>query len=207
MQQVTALSPVILSIHNQESQAEDDFIRNKTGELLGLYEAIGVSLDIFEPNHTSSLQYLLPLLPKETQLILVHNCFTTTADIAFIKQQLPSVLPQLHFCICPNANLYIGNPLPLVSVLIQSGIPLCIGTDSLASNRQLSVLAELQTLQHHFPFIELDMLLQWATINGANALKINDQFGSFEKGKKPGVLQLDNIHNDQLKNACIRRIL
>ncbi len=207
LQQINDQSPVIISIHNQESQAEEDFIRNKTGEMLRLYEAIGVHIDFFEPKHSSSLQYILPLLPKEAQLLLVHNCFTTTADIAFLKQQSPALLKQLHFCICANANLYIGNPLPLVSVLIQSGIPLCVGTDSLASNSQLSVLAELQTLHQYFPFIQLDMLLQWATINGANALMIQDQYGSFEKGKKPGVLQLLNVpENNSLRNSVVKRI-
>ena len=206
--QINDQSPAIISIHNQESQAEDDFIRNKTGEMLKLYEAIGVHLDFFEPKHSSSLQYMLPMLSKDAQLILVHNCYTTSADIAFLKQQPPRQLKQLHFCICPNANLYIGNTLPVVSVLVQSGIPICIGTDSLASNNQLSVLAELQTLQHHFPFIELDMLLQWATINGANALMVNDQYGSFIEGKKPGVLQLNNIdENNSLRDATVKRIL
>lgn len=208
LQKINDQSPSIISIHNQESQAEDDFIRNKTGEMLRLYDAIGVHLDFFEPKHTGSLEYVFPMLSKEAQVLLVHNCFTTSADIAFLKQQSPTQLKQLHFCVCPNANLYIGNPLPVVSVLVQSGIPVCIGTDSLASNNQLNILAELQTLQHHFPFIELDMLLQWATINGANALMINDQYGSFIEGKKPGVLQLNNIgENNSLRDATVRRIL
>jgi len=38
----------------------------------------------------------------------------------------------------------------------------------------------------------LDLILQWATINGAQALDRADDLGSFEKGKKPGVVQLDN---------------
>ncbi|MES2645590.1 MAG: amidohydrolase family protein [Bacteroidota bacterium] len=208
LEQVNQQAPALLTIHNQESQAEDDFIRNRNGELLRLYEAIGVHLDFFEPANTSSLQYFFPMLSKEAQLILVHNCFTTTADIAFLKQQAPGTLKKLYFCLCPNANLYIGNPLPLVSVLVQSGIPICVGTDSLASNNQLSILAELQTLQLHFPFIQLDMLLQWATINGANALQVENEFGSFDKGKKPGVLQLLNVgENNSLRNAVVNRVL
>jgi len=51
------------------------------------------------------------------------------------------------------------------------------------------------------------MLLQWATINGANALMIGDQYGSFEKGKKPGVLQLLNVReNNLLRDAVVNRI-
>ena len=208
LEQVNQQAPPLLSIHNQESQAEEDFIRNRNGELLRLYEAIGVHLDFFAPANTSSLQYIFPLLSKEAQLLLVHNCFTTTADINYLKQQSPETLKKLYFCLCPNANLFIGNPLPLVSVLVQSGIPLCVGTDSLASNNRLSILAELQTLQLHFPFVQLDMLLQWATLNGANALQVENEFGSFEKGKKPGVLQLLHVgKNNSLRNAVVNRVL
>ncbi len=65
---------------------------------------------------------------------------------------------------------------------------MCIGTDSLASNKQLSILEEIKTLKQYFPDLELPTLLQWATSNGAAALGMNDSLGSFEKGKKPGVL-------------------
>jgi imidazolonepropionase-like amidohydrolase len=46
----------------------------------------------------------------------------------------------------------------------------------------------LQTIRRHFPHIALNELLQWATLNGARALQLNDVVGSFERGKKPGVL-------------------
>jgi cytosine/adenosine deaminase-related metal-dependent hydrolase len=65
-----------------------------------------------------------------------------------------------------------------------------MGTDSLASNDQLCIFNEINVLKKHFPFVQMEQLLQWATINGARALQIDDMYGSFEKGKKPGVLLL-----------------
>jgi cytosine/adenosine deaminase-related metal-dependent hydrolase len=94
----------------------------------------------------------------------------------------------LFFCFCPNANTYIGNPLPDIDLLRQYKAAITIGTDSLASNHQLSILAELQTISQHYPNIETRELLQWATWNGAQALQLHDVIGSFEIGKKPGVL-------------------
>ena len=94
----------------------------------------------------------------------------------------------MFFCVCPNANTYIGNPLPDIDLLQQYQAAITVGTDSLASNNQLSILAELQTIHRHFPQIETKELLQWATSNGARALQLNDVIGSFEPGKKPGVL-------------------
>jgi cytosine/adenosine deaminase-related metal-dependent hydrolase len=65
---------------------------------------------------------------------------------------------------------------------------LILGTDSYASNWQLNILEEIKTVQqltgYSIPLIEL---LQWATINGARALQLNQLVGSFEKGKIPGL--------------------
>ena len=74
--------------------------------------------------------------------------------------------------------------------------PIVIGTDSLASNHQLSVLEELNTLQHFFPKVGLQELLQWATLNGAKALQLEEMLGSFEKGKTPGILLITETKNN-----------
>jgi imidazolonepropionase-like amidohydrolase len=49
----------------------------------------------------------------------------------------------------------------------------------------------MRSIQEHFPQIALENLLQWATINGAKALQIEQRLGSFEAGKTPGVLRID----------------
>ena len=85
-----------------------------------------------------------------------------------------------------------------------------MGTDSLASNYSLSVLEELKTLQENFPEISLEELLKWGTLNGAKSLRIQDNFGSFEVGKKPGVNLIAGVDLKQLKltQKCkVRRIL
>ena len=61
-----------------------------------------------------------------------------------------------------------------------------LGTDSLASNHQLNILAEMKTLQS-LKKVEFEKLLQWATINGAEFLGLEDQFGTIEVGKSPGL--------------------
>lgn len=83
-----------------------------------------------------------------------------------------------------------------------------LGTDSLASNDELSILEEIKTLQNNFKQLKLTTLLQWATSNGARALQMDDRLGSFEKGKKPGVLLIDGIENLQgNEKAFVKRIL
>ena len=83
-----------------------------------------------------------------------------------------------------------------------------LGTDSLASNHSLSMLDELKTIVHYFPTIPLAELLQWATLNGAKALQMDDTLGSFEKGKKPGVLLIENTHQQQISiGSTVRRLI
>ena len=73
-----------------------------------------------------------------------------------------------------------------------------LGTDSLASNYGLNLLDEMKSIIKHFPNVGLQNLLQWATINGAEVLQMNDQLGSFEQGKKPGVILLENLNDLQI---------
>ncbi|MGZ5190636.1 MAG: amidohydrolase family protein [Flavisolibacter sp.] len=103
------------------------------------------------------------------------------------QPQTPNPQLQTFFCLCPNANLYIENVLPPVELLRKNDCTIVLGTDSLASNWSLDILAEIKTIRKKFPLIPIEECLQWATINGAMALEMQDVLGSFEKGKKPGV--------------------
>jgi cytosine/adenosine deaminase-related metal-dependent hydrolase len=93
--------------------------------------------------------------------------------------------------VCINANLYIENSLPPLDMLLDNGCHIVLGTDSYASNWQLNIFEEIKSIQQHFPHIGLENILKWATSNGARALGIDDFFGSFEKGKKPGLVLID----------------
>lgn len=178
----------LLTIHNQETKAENELFQNGTGDFVRLYETMRINNPSFKAPGTHSLPAYFYQMQQAKQVILVHNSFTSQEDIDHVLQTNTPV----SFCFCPNANLYIENSLPPVDLLLQNNLNICIGTDSLASNHQLSVLEEIKTLQLHFPHVSLTTLLQAATLNGAKALGMDDVLGSFEKGKKPGILLLDS---------------
>jgi cytosine/adenosine deaminase-related metal-dependent hydrolase len=181
----------ILTIHNQESQAEEDWIREKKGDMARLYRQLNIDTDFFQPQAVSSLQYFLNQYAEYLPLILVHNLFTNEADVQYANQLFSQHNSQLYYCLCPNANEYINEKLPDVELFIKNQCKIVLGTDSLASNKQLSIHEEINTLQKKYPFIQLEQFLQCATINGAEALGISDIYGSFEKGKRPGVVVWD----------------
>lgn len=176
----------VLSIHNQECAAENEYFQSKTGAMEQLYSRLGIRADWFMPQRQNSLPAYLPLIDNDHHLILVHNTFTQASDIELLLQQHPNA----SFCLCPNANLYIERCLPPVPTLVQSGINICLGTDSLASNHQLSVYAEVQVLLHHFDELSEEQVLSWACMGGAKALQLDALIGSFEHGKRPGLVQL-----------------
>ena len=179
----------IVSIHNQESLAENELYLQKTGDFLSLYKDLGIIIDSFEPTGKSSLQSWLPYFDQHQKIISVHNTFTTHQDL-----QAVTTWPNHHnlfFCVCINANLYIENKLPPIEILVNSNANIVLGTDSYASNHQLNMLEEVKTIHRHFPEFPLQMILQWATLNGAQALGIDGTFGSFENGKKPGLVLIE----------------
>ena len=74
-----------------------------------------------------------------------------------------------------------------------------IGTDSLTSNWQLSILEEIKTIRKYASYVSLDTLLEWATINGAKALGFDHKLGSIEVGKKPGLVGMDKDLNNLVR--------
>ncbi len=193
-----------ISMHNQETPDENEFFISKTGSFLGMYERTKVSLDFFEPTGLSSLQSVLPIFKNATTSILVHNSFTTADDIATVKKQMPNTF----WCLCPNANQYIEQTMPPIELLRAGGANIIVGTDSYASNWSLNILDELKTIQKHNPAIPLEEMLGWATLNGAHALQMNKHLGSFETGKKPGVVIIEKIKDGHYLNAAVsKRIL
>jgi len=194
-----------ISMHNQETAAENEFFEKKTGDFLGMYERTKVSLDFFHATGLSSIQSVLPKIKTAATSILVHNSFTSAADINTVKKEMAHP----YWCLCPNANQYIEQAMPPIELLRANGANIIIGTDSYASNWTLSILDELKTIQDHHPSIELTEMLTWATLNGARALQMDTTLGSFEKGKKPGIILIEGLHtNGQLqKTSTSKRII
>ncbi len=177
----------VLSVHNEESAAENEYYRTKTGAMKELFAFLSIDDGNFTPSGKTSLQTYLPYCSEAHPAILVHNTFMEQGDIAW----LTSTRREIYLCLCPNANRYIERRLPPVYDLFRSGIPVCIGTDSLGSNHQLCVFSELKTLQKYFPELSWEILLQCATINGARALGMERLIGSITPGKKPGLCLID----------------
>ena len=215
----------VVSIHNQETAFEDEFFLHGTGDFGRMYELMKIDNAHHLPTQKSSLQSYFDKLSGADKILLVHNTFTKQEDIAFVKQQpamderQPEIengqstqpertnhkpittnhQPPTFFCLCPNANQYIEGALPPVDLFRKNDCNIVLGTDSLASNWSLSILDEIKTLRKNFPHIPLEEMLRWTTSNGAKALNMDTELGSFEKGKKPGAVLIDEAALDVKK--------
>ena len=181
----------VISVHNQETPAEDQLYQTGTGDFLDFIKLFGHETSPLPVTGKSALRSWLPHFNLGQRLLLVHNTFIPAEDINFAMIHAKENLSGLHFCLCVNANLYIENSLPPVQQLMASGASIVLGTDSYSSNFQLSIAAEIRSIRANFPTIPLETVLQWATLNGAEALDRKNELGSFEKGKTPGVVLLN----------------
>jgi len=194
----------LLSMHNQECEDENKFYRYKNGKFIEMYEAFGMDISYFKPQARNSIQSVIPLLSNQQNILLVHNTCTNLKDIYFVKR----FDRKINWCFCPNANLYIEGKLPKIDLFLDEGFNITLGTDSLASNDKLCILSEMRTLQQNFPALTINKLLEWGTINGARFLGIDDEVGSLEAGKKPGLNLLTGLDGMKITaDTQVKRLL
>ena len=188
-----------LSFHSEESEEEEEMMMYGRGPMWDNRVANGIPTP--PVTGTSSLEYFLQRLraaglkePVQGNVLLVHECCLTPEGAAAAKK----ALAHPFLAVCPLSNLFIHKTLPPIPVMRESGIPICVGTDSLSSNDTLDMMAELRCLQQAFPEVTLQELLTWACMNGARFLGKEDVLGSIEPGKKPGLVRMLNNSSERL---------
>lgn len=115
--------------------------------------------------------------------LLVHMTFADAVDIEIAARSSAPVV------VCARSNQHITGKLPNVAALLEAGVCLALGTDSLASNGSLSLWDEMATLAVHFPAVDCAHWLQAATHGGAVALD-RPWLGSIAPGQRPGLLNV-----------------
>jgi cytosine/adenosine deaminase-related metal-dependent hydrolase len=192
----------ILSIHNQETKGENELFESGTGKFAVFFGELGIAQSEAHATQRRAINYHLPQLHKEVNTLLVHNTMSNKSDLDFAKNEHQ----KLYWCLCPNANLYIENTLPDVDLFKNENLNLTLGTDSLASNHQLNILAEMQILQEH-KNVSFEESLKWATLNGAEFLGIDAQYGSLSVGKRPGINLIRLGRDQKIEDLHVKKII
>ncbi|MBQ1253242.1 MAG: amidohydrolase family protein [Alistipes sp.] len=172
-----------LSLHFMESPDEEALYRGE-GSLAAWYERMGWECDFL--HYGSPARRVIGQLTPDKRLLLVHGCCMTQHDIELLHRHFTH---KPTFVVYPQSNRYISALRPCIELLIKGNCHVAIGTDSLASNHNLSILEELKLL----PELPLATALEWATWGGATALGMEAEIGSIEIGKRPGVVLIEGV--------------
>ncbi len=190
----------IFSIHHLESNEERLYFKNKSGTIPERMKHFNVDISDFKPSDKSPVETYSGIIPEKSNKLLVHNTYCNQSDINFVNNNFKNI----WWCLCPNSNLFIENKIPDIKILIKNNCQLTLGTDSLASNNSLNLIDEMFTLQKLLN-TNLNNLIKMSTLNGAEYMNIADNYGSFSKNKKPGIIHIDNINIEKLLLTTISK--
>jgi cytosine/adenosine deaminase-related metal-dependent hydrolase len=172
-----AQAPV--AMHLAESFDELELLASHSGPLVELLTNLDAWDPTILPRGIRPLDYLQQLARAHRALI-VHGSFLDDEEAGFLAARRS----HMSVVYCPRTHAYFDHGhYPLTSRLSR-GINVCLGTDSRASNPDLSMLAEMRYAGEHHPDVAPATILQMATVAGARALGLDGELGSLDVGKR-----------------------
>jgi len=173
------------AVHVAETEAEIEMIRRGRGELVDFLRRRGFWDNSFQAtgiDNTGSVQYLHQLGVLDEQTLCVHMVHVGEAEMALLAASRAGI------CLCPGSNRFLGVGRPPLAAYLRHGLLPALGTDSLASNPELSLWREMRLLAEEHPGVQPEDILAMATLGGARGLLVDGEFGSLEPGRRADIL-------------------
>jgi cytosine/adenosine deaminase-related metal-dependent hydrolase len=170
------------SVHLAESPEETDLIATGGGAWRHLLERLRAWDPAWTPPGVTPTEYLDRMGVIDSRLLAVHATQASDNDLALLARRGATVVT------CPRSNAFVGAGDPPVARFYRSGAKVAIGTDSLASNDDLNLFAELASLRRLAPNVPASVLLDSATATGAAALGFEQSHGTIEPGRSSSLI-------------------
>ena len=162
-----------VGIHLAESPGEMELIRSHSGPFVDLLQSLGV----WEPSRlTPYLDRIITRNRLAGHALFVHCNYLDIKASRYFHGGMSIVY-------CPRTHTAFKHPPHPFREFRRRGVRVCLGTDSLASNPDLDILAEARFVRRRYPVFPGDALLKMVTLDGAEALGWADEAGSLEAGK------------------------
>lgn len=178
-----------IAVHIAESDAEHRFVCEGEGPFADAHRARGLPV---ARRATSPITLLEKLGVLDAHPLLIHCVRVSDTDIAAIATSGSSVA---H---CPISNAKLGHGIAPLLELLDAGIPVGLGSDSMAANNRMHLLEESRAavLAQRVRASRSDALpasraLELATLGGARALGLAHRIGSLEVGKEADLAAFD----------------
>ncbi|MEY2509581.1 MAG: aminodeoxyfutalosine deaminase [Verrucomicrobiota bacterium] len=172
-----------LTTHLAESREEMEMFRDAKGAAFDFLTEIGRPMD--DCGRETPLSLFLRTRKIDQRWILAHLNELDAGDF-----DLLSTASKFHIAHCPRSHTFLGHARFALERLRALGFNICLGTDSLASNSDLSLFAELRELLHNEPWLSPREALEMATINGAAAIGQRNSLGCIRAGAQADLIAL-----------------
>ncbi len=182
-----------LATHVAESPEEIEFLESGTGHIREFLTGIGAMPDGWIPPRLDPIAYLEVLGILDRAPLLIHCNYLDANSMITIHRKRCSVV------YCPRSNAFFGHEEHPVRQLLDLGVNVALGTDSLASNESLSMLDEMRFLYRERRDLRCGEIFRMATLNGAAALGFGGISGRLRRGHwaDMAVLQLPEDMGDR----------
>jgi cytosine/adenosine deaminase-related metal-dependent hydrolase len=167
-----------VAMHIAESTDELELLDCGTGRFQQLLDERSMWDATAIPRGSSPFDYLR-LLAQAPRALVIHGNYLDRDEHEFLATHRD----RMSLVYCPRTHAYFcHSPYPL-SELLAAGVRVALGTDSRASNPDLSLLAEMRHVARAHPGIALTAILRMGTLSGAEALGRERECGSITAGK------------------------
>ncbi|MDL1968906.1 MAG: amidohydrolase family protein [Deltaproteobacteria bacterium] len=199
LKNITRKENIPFSIHLAESEDEVLFLTTGKGTWADFMTERGVDFSGWNLPVETPVRYLEDLGVLDENTIAVHLIHTDEKDFEILLRH------NVRVCLCLRSNFNLHNMMPDLSGMLKAGIKPCLGTDSLASAKSLSIFDEMTFVSKSFPSIPPAEILAMATVNGASSLGFGEMFGSLTPGKRAAFVYVpvDVSNRSELLHALV----
>jgi aminodeoxyfutalosine deaminase len=165
-------------MHLAETREELELLASGTGPLAELFTEWG----LWKPGQRAAFRTPLEVLQQLADLprvLLIHGNYLTPEELDFLAGK-----NQFSVIYCPRTHSYFQHDAYPLAELLERGIRVALGTDSRASNPDLSLLEEVRHAARLHPQVAPSSLIEMATRHGAEALGLGDSSGTLAPGRQ-----------------------